>query len=46
MCVLHTRHIIVGTHVFIKLDKKSLINLKGILKNALKRPKILEKQAF
>lgn len=46
MCVLHTWHIIVATIFLIKLDKKSLINLKGILKNTFKPLKILEKQAF
>jgi len=30
----------------IKLDKKSLINLKGILKNTFNPLKILKKQAF
>ncbi len=46
MCVLNTWHIIVATKFLIKLDKKSLINLKGILKNTLKCPNLLIKQAF
>ena len=46
MCVLNTWHIIVGTSVLIKLDKKSLINLKGILKNTFKCPKTLIKQGI
>jgi hypothetical protein len=46
MRVLHTWHIIVGTVFFYKLDKKSLINLKGILKNTFKCPKTLGKRAF
>ena len=46
MCVLRTWHIIEGMVFLIKLDKKSLINLKGILKNTFKPLKILKKQAF